>query len=1035
MTGIFADHPGAGPRFYQAPPGAHFSRLTARGLLRRLGGPRADPAALARATIYVGTRRAARALREAFAHEAGGVTLTPRILAFPDLPPPPGSPPAVAPLRRILTFARLVRGLARHAPDLAREEASAALALQIADLLDEMRTAGIDPRELAFLAPEDHAAHWERSLEFLRILSGAWPEQRRLWGVEDAAALRVAALESRVAAWRTHPPQRPVLVAGEAGRSAAERDFVRAVARLPQGAAILPWLDDTLGAEEWLKLDEHPEHPGGEASALLKLEGLPREDVPWWEAPAGEALARARLLGHALRPPPFTDAWSAAERNIRALAPQACAGLSLIEARSPREEAAAVATVMRRVLAEPGRTVALVTPDRALGRRAAATLGRWGILADDSGGRPLALTPPGILLSLLARVFCGDPEKPLPATELLSLLKHPLAAAGEEPGEARRLHLRLARRYERFALRGRRLGPGLGGAAEAVEGALAEALASAERRSDPEAHRLRAEREAGELRAWIAGLTRILQPLAEAAAPREAEGAALLAAQRQAAFELSGGASERGSTGEALAGFLDRLQEAAPDLGPISPRAWPALFADLLRGEAARPPGGGHRRAFVWGPADARAQTADVVILGGLNEGVWPAASQPDGWLSRPMRRDLGLEPLEAETGRLAQDFARILCGTSEVWLTRSRKQGGAPASASRWLRRLEILLGGYARTDWEAARTRGEAALLTARAAEAESGPPEPEERPAPRPPLERRPRRLSVTRIETLVRDPYAIYAREILGLEPLPALEAEPDALSRGRALHQALESFVKATRAGLPPEEEALALFAEGLEEALAELADRPALQESWRVRAMGFARDFIPREAERRAEGERPVLLETRGEILLPLSSGRRFRLTAEADRIDAAPGGGYLLIDYKTGTPPGGGEVRAWARQLPLEAAILRRGGFPDAAADPEMRIRGLRYVSISPGAKESDFSSFKELGQPEDLTEFSEKTLQELIWLLETYEDPETPYLPRLRPRLLKFESPYDHLARVGEWGGEEGGEDAGEGGEGGEA
>ncbi|MDD2869445.1 double-strand break repair protein AddB [Neomegalonema sp.] len=1031
MTGLFSDHPGGGPRFYQAPPGVHLSRLTARGVLRRLGGARADPAALARMTIYVGTRRGARALREAFAHEAGRVTLTPRILAFPDVPPPAGSPPAAAPLRRVLSFARLVRSLARHAPDLAREEASAALALQIADLLDEMLAAKIDPEKLKDLAPDDHAAHWAESLKFLKILGEAWPEQRRAWGVEDAAALRVAALESRIEAWKANPPETPILVAGEAGRSAVERDFIHAAARLPQGAAILPWLDDTLGAEEWLKLDEHPEHPGGDAAALLKLEGLPRDQALWWEPPAGGALARARLLGHALRPPPFTDAWSAAERRIRELAPEACAGLSLIEARSPREEAAAVAAVMRRVLAEPGRTVALVTPDRALGRRTAAALGRWGIEPDDSGGRPLALTAPGILLSLLARVFCGDPGKPLAATELLSLLKHPLAAAGAEPGEARRRHLRLARRYERFALRGRRLGPGLEGLAGAVEGALAEALAAAVRRSDPEGHRLRAEREAGEIREWICGLTEIFRPLAEAAASREIEGAALLAAQRRAAFALSDGASEQGPTGEALKEFLERLEEAAPDLGPISPRAWPALFADLLRGEAARPPGGGHRRAFVWGPADARAQTADVVIIGGLNEGVWPASSQPDGWLSRPMRRELGLESLEAEAGRLAQDFARIACGTPEVWLTRARKQGGAPASASRWLRRLEILLGGYARSDWEAARARGEAALRAAREAEADSLRPEPEDRPAPRPPVERRPRRLSVTRVETLVRDPYAIYAREILGLEALPALEAEPDALSRGRALHQALESFVKATRKGLPPEEEALALFAGGLEEALTDLADRPALQESWRVRAMGFARDFLPREAERRKGGERPVLLEARGEILIPLESGRRFRLTAEADRIDDLPDGGYLLVDYKTGTPPGGGEVRSWARQLPLEAAILRRGGFPEVKADPEMRIRGLRYVSISPGAKESDFSGFKELGCPEDLTEFSDKTLQELIWLLEDYEDPQTPYLPRLRPRLLKFESPYDHLARVGEWGGEE----SGDGEEGGEA
>ncbi len=1034
MTGIFSEYPGAGPRFYQAPPGEHFSRLVARGLRRRLGG---DPAALARARIYVGTRRAARALQEAFAHEAAGVTLTPRVQALRDLPPPPGSAPAAAPLRRIMVFARLVRALARHAPDLAREEASAALARQIADLLDEMLAAGIEPKELEKLAPDDHAAHWGRSLEFLRILTGRWPELRALWGVEDAASLHVAAMKARMELWRLEPPQGVVLVAGEAGASAVEREFIRAAARLPQGAVILPWLDDRLGAEEWLKLEEHPEHPSAELSALLAPEGLPREEVPFWEAsPESWASSRARLFAQALRPPPFTDAWRAAEREISGLAPAACAGMSLIEARSPREEAAAIAAVMRRVLAEPGRSVALVAPDRALGRRVEAALRRWGIEADDSGGRPLALTPPGVLTSLAARTLCVKPGEPCASADFLSLLKHPLTAPGapadeEAARESRRRHLRSARLYEVFALRGRRPGAGLEGMGALIGEALAEREASAGRRSDPEAHRARARREAAALEAWFAPLAELLRPLADLAARKEVDCAELLAAHRRAVLALTGGASERGPTGEALADFLDRLAEAAPDLGPISPQAWPALFADLLTGEAARPPGGGHRRALIWGPADARAQAADVTILGGLNEGVWPGLAQPDGWLSRPMRRELGLAPLEAEAGRLAQDFTRIVCGGSEVWLTRSRKQGGAPASASRWLRRLEILLEGFAPEAWSGMRARGEAAMRAAFAAEADAGPARPEERPAPKPPLARRPTRLSVTRIETLSRDPYAVYARDILKLEALPGLEAEPDARLRGRLLHQAVETFVRETRSGLPPEPEAQQLFAAALDEALREIADRPALQENWRMRGLGFARDFLPLEAERRAAGESPVLLEASGSTSLALNSGRRFVLTAQADRIDASPEGGYLLTDYKTGTPPKASAVAAYARQLPLEAAILRRGGFPDLAQTKGAPIRGMFYMAIKPGAERVDFgdSSFRELGVA-DLDEFADRTLKELQALLEAYEDPARPYLPRLRPKLLTYESDYDHLARVGEWGGE-GDEDAEEGGE----
>lgn len=1031
MSGIFADHKGSGPRFYQAPPGEPLSRLAARGLLRRFGWPEApDPFGLARTTIYVGTRRAARALQHAFAEAAQGPILTPRILAFPDLPPPAGALPAAPPLRRILIFARLARQLAKTAPDLAREEAAAALAAQIADLLDEMEAAKIAPEALSSLAPEDHAAHWGRSLEFLEIAIRLWPRIRAAMPAADASTLRVQAMEALMARWARDPPQTPVLVLGEAGRTPIERDFIRAAARLPQGAAILPWLDSTLGAEEWRSLADHPEHPACDAAALLALEGFPREDAPWWESePAPAALARARLLGHALRPPPFTDAWRAAEREIAALAPGACAGLSLIEARSPREEAAAVAAVMRRALADPGRTVALVTPDRALGRRVAAALARWGIAADDSGGRPLALTPPGILMSLLAQTLCVGSGRALSAAELLSLLKHPLTAAAEEPppppgGESRRRrHLRLTRRYEVFALRGRRPAPGLAGMRAAIGAALEAAQAQAADRSDPDLHRRRAASEAEALEPWFAALEAQLQAFAALAAEPTVDFADLLAAHRAAALALTCGAVERGPTGEALKGFLDRLTEAAPDFGPVSPSVWPALFADLLRGEAARPPGGGHRRALIWGPADARAQSADMVILAGLNEGAWPEIPQPDGWLSRPMRRDLGLAPLEARVGALAQDFTRILCGSSEVWLSRARKQGGAPAAASRWMRRLEILLGGFAPEVWAAMRARGAAALRAALAFEAESGPAAPEPRPAPTPPLRRRPLRLSATQIETLVRDPYAIYAGSILGLAALPALDAEPDALLRGRVLHEALERFVKATEAGLPPDDEAArALFAEGLETALAALADRPALQESWRARGLGFLEAFLPRERLRRASGEAPRLLEARGATRILLRSGRGFLLTARADRIDSSPEG-YVLIDYKSGSAPNGTAVKDYARQLPLEGAILRKGGFSGA---PEgAPIAAYRYVTITPDSEEKDFSKFRKDGVA-DAAAFADSTLIELEDLLNRYEDPQTPYPPRLRPKHLRHESAFDHLARVGEWGGEDGDEDS---------
>ena len=1022
MSGIFSDHPQT-PRFYQTPPGAHLSRLAARGLLRRLGWPdRPDPVALAEVTICVGTRRAARALREAFAEEAGGPVLTPRILAFPDFPAPPEAPPAAAPLRRTLILAKLVRGLARAEPDLAREEGAVALAEQLGDLLDEIHASGADLEALQDLAPEDHAEHWGKSLTFLNILREAWPLICARERMMDPEARRLLAMRSLMAHWRDRPPRGAVLALGEAGRTEAERDFLRAVAHLPQGAVVLPWLDDTLGAEEWAGLEAHPEHPARDLAALLSPEGFPRKKAPWWEAaPAPALLARARLWGHALRPAPVTDAWRASRETITALAPPACAGISLIEAGSSREEASVVAAVMRRVLAESERSVALVTPDRGLGRRVAAALARWGIAADDSGGRPLALTPPGVLMSLLAQAFCVAQADAAEAVSFLGLMKHPLTASSdEEHPERRRAHLRLTRRYELFALRGRRAPPGLEGLRALIEMGLAEAAAAAASRSDPEAHRLHALREAEALRPWFAALQAKIAPFAALASQESADMGELLAAHRAAALDLTEGAVERGPTGELLAGFLDRLKTAAADFGEISPQAWPSLFADLLKGEAARPPGGGHRRAFIWGPADARAQSAEVVILGGLNEGVWPEIPQPDGWLSRPMRQDLKLPPLEARVGRLALDFSQICCSGSELWLTRARKAEGSPASASRWLRRLETLLSAFAPEAWAAMGARGAEALEAALRAETDFGPPSPEPRPAPCPPVRRRPLRLSVTAVETLARDPYQIYASRILGLSALAPIGAEPDALLRGRLLHQAVEAFSKATRKAFPPLAEAQEIFARELDAALAELADRPAVQASWRARGLGFAAWFLPSEAERRARGDRPALLEGVGASRFMLASGRAFTLTAKADRIDETAEG-YALIDYKTGRTPSDKEMQAYARQLPLEGAMLREGGFSGLEPAKSKTIAAYRHIPIRPAGKDGKEKLFK----AEDLDGFADRSLAELKLLLAAYEDAATPYLPRLMPKHLKFAGDFDHLSRFGEWGGESGGDE----------
>src|SRR5262249_41467370 len=103
----------------------------------------------------------------------------------------------------------------------------------------------------------------------------------------------------------------------------------------------------------------------------------------------------------------------------------------------------------------------------------------------------------------------------------------------------------------------------------------------------------------------------------------------------------------REPAGEAAALFLNELLQEAASFPSLRGADYPALFEAMLAGSVVRPPYGRHPRLFIWGLLEARLQQADLVVLGGLNEGVWPAAVATDPWLSRPMRQDFGLPPLE----------------------------------------------------------------------------------------------------------------------------------------------------------------------------------------------------------------------------------------------------------------------------------------------------------------------------------------------------------------------------------------------------
>jgi ATP-dependent helicase/nuclease subunit B len=1000
----------AEPSVFTIPAHVPFVDALAAGVAERHARPD-DPLALARVLVLLPTRRACRALQDAFLRHSGGrALLLPRmvplgdvdedalpldLLAMETAEAAPEVPPAIADMRRRLLLARLVQESAARTGDggLPIDQA-VHLAGELSHLLDQVQTERLGFERLADLVPEDYAVHWQLTLQFLEVLTGAWPELLSTEGVIDAAERRNLLLAARAAHWQHNPPPNPVIAAGSTGSIPATADLLAVVARLPAGAVVLPGVDRDLDDAVWDLLE--PSHPQFGLRQLLARLDASRDDVDDWPgmAPADDhQRARARLVSAALRPAPATDDWTGAGPIDAA----ALAGLTRIDCAGADEEAGVIALIMRDVLndRDSGRTAALVTPDRGLARRVAGALARWNVVVDDSGGVPLAETPPGVFFRLIVEMI-GQDAAPFP---LLAALKHPLAAGGLAPGTFRGL----VRALEIAILRGPRLAPGLP--------ALAAAARRAVEAADEEDPELAAAADmldtvvadAQRFADLLAGPARLIGDIVDAHI-RFAE--ALAASGTQSGAERLWA----GDAGESLAGFVTDLTDAGHVLGPVSAVRYPALLEALLAGRTVRPRYGSHPRLAILGPLEARLQRYDVMILGGLNEGTWPPQLAADPWMSRPMRSDFGLPQPERRTGLSAHDFTQAL-GAGEVYLTRSLRVEGSPTVPARWLTRLEfaakalglepgeMLVRGDKWLSWHR-----DLALVLLEGASAISD----RGRPRPMPPVAARPRRLSVTEIETWMRDPYAIYARHILKLRALPPLDQAPDAADYGSRIHAVLDRFLNRCLPGPLPDDALAQLIAAGAE-MLAPIRALPAVWTFWWPRFERIAEWFIDTETARRATVAE-TFTEVSGTLVLTGPQGP-FQLTARADRIDRLSDGRLAIIDFKTGAVPGAPEVVAgFAPQLPLEAAIAAAGGFENV---PPGAVGDLAYWRLSGGRIVGAVSSVGG-DQPDELAAQARAGLTHLI---EAFDDPATAYESRPRADWAPRYSDYEHLARVKEW------------------
>ncbi len=950
-----------------APPGADFVQCLFKHLCDL--SHHEAPEYLARINVLVPSRRMQRRLKSLFERE--GNRLLPKAGLVTDvshLMPGITPPKSVSKLRRLLELKAVVIRLVDLDPRLSHSNA-VDLTASLTDLLDEMYGEGVSFDALEEISPDDQSGHWDQSLSFLRAIRNyveALSEE-----LADGEAIHRAQVEAVCARWSSEPPKHPIVVAGSTGSRATTQMLMAAVAGLPNGHVLLPGFDFDLTDDVWASLmadRQHEDHPQFRfADFLRRIHITPRDVEPLSDAPDS---ARNRLVSLSLRPAPVTHQWLTQGPALGDL-PSATTNLSLIEAKTPKEEASAIALAIRSEIARD-RSVALISPNATLARRVTAELKRWNVMPDDSGGMPLSLTPEGRFLRQTGRIAGGH----IDPVEIVALLKHPLTRAGEDRGA----YMKVTQQFELFLRENRLMSVGPT-AIDKFAGArddfawwsawLCEALEIADQSP--------AETLSGMASHHLSVLRVFTGPIGFVSIPGTDGGSKIL---------------------ELLHEFVSHND--AP--GSLSHQEYTQLLDRALSAESVRPNQGVRPDVMIWGPLEARVQGAETVILGGLNEGVWPEQPTSDPWLNRSMRREAGLLLPERQIGLAAHDYQQAI-GAERVILSRSARSDGAETVPSRWLSRLVNLLDGLKGNDGEAALDgmleRGRVFLDSAAQFDRPNGEPRPHMRPAPSPPVAIRPRIFAVTDIQRLIRDPYAIYAKRILQLKPINPLQPEMDVRLKGTVFHKILERFYHPS-ADFQNLNNVRDRFTEITRDVLnAEVPDAIASTE-WKGQ-LDANFDCLFKEELRRREVSIPIVGEAKGRYAVPDSN---FELRGTADRIDRLHGGGLVIYDYKTGTPPSHKDILHFDRQLVLEAVMAEHGAFEDVPAELVAKAVHLG-VGRTPKEQITELTGDNKTDTiPEQLTK-----------LLNTFLNLSHGYVPRRAMESLRFDGDYDHLARFGEW------------------
>jgi len=959
------------PNLFGVRCGADFPKVFYEGLIGRFG--ERQPLDFAQIEVFVNTRRMQRRLVDMF--DSGPARLLPRIKLLSDV----GEVQALSidtqiipPLRRRMELIQLIARLLEQQPDLASKDSVFDLADSVATLMDEMQGEGVDPTVFDTLDVVDESGHWRRSLEFLKIAQTFFNHTDGI----DPEALQRRKVEKVIAEWLRNPPCQPIIIAGSTGSRGTTRMLMEAVAKLENGYVVLPGFDFDQPDYVWDQFKAQnvsQDHPQFRFSDLAQRLNIDPTNVLNWHDDCQKSSMRSRLISLALRPAPVTDQWMVEGPKLQSLS-DATKDISLIEAQSPRHEALAIALKMRESV-EIGETIALITPDRNLSRQVTAALDNWGIVPDDSAGIPLALTAAGRFLLQTADLMGRDVR----FEDLLALLKHPICNTGTD---TRGPHLRMTREYELYT---RRYGPPF------PDGTSLATWAE-----------LQKDEYALPWMEWILEGLRLIETDFQNNLGTFLQLHLKIAAHfAQGPMATNSGNLWKEKPGQEANRLIDLLTKEANSAGVVGLDDYRSILRSVLNKGEVRDRDAGHPNVLIWGTLEARVQGAETVILAGMNEGTWPEATTPDPWLNRSLRKQAGLLLPDRQIGLSAHDFQQAICAP-KVLVTRSVRNSESETVPSRWINRLVNLLNGLPDTGGRdavvAMKDRGSKWLAKVDAFEKIDSQINPYLRPSPIPPLSARPRKLSVTKFKTLVRDPYAIYADYILRLRPLDPIRMDANAPLRGIVMHKILERFVsELPDKNTDPYGHLLAIG----EEEFSKQVPWPVVQRIWMAKLKSIAHYFLTTEHERQEVASRSHL-EVTG--LLEFSN-LNFTVSGTADRIDLDADGNAWLYDYKTGVVPSGPVQKAFDRQLLIEAAMVEEGAFKDLGP---REIKAADYLGLGATPRKT----------PAPLKDIPiTQVLSDLKDLIVAFDQPTQGYTSRAKMQKDADLGYYDHLARFGEW------------------